>query len=304
MAAVVSHLVQSSLQPSSIPTYKRAWKLFYQFVTEVLPGTSAAIPLSPSTVALFIAHLYHRKYAPSTVQTYVSALGYSHKLAGFSDPTKVFFILQMLKGYGKSGSRLDSRLPITLPILHKIVRASTQIVDSPYNTCQFQAMCLFAFFTFSRVGEITASSSGHTFQLHQVTKLLNNNNEVEAIKVIFHNFKHSYNQRPFSLIISRQDIFCPVEHLLHYLQLRGYSSGALFRMPDGSPVSRSVFTEKLSTVLKFCGLDPSRYKGHSFRIGAASYAADRGMSDAQIRSMGRWKSNAFLKYIRIQSLSN
>ena len=54
--------------------------------------------------------------------------------------------------------------------------------------------------------------------------------------------------------------------------------------------------------LFMCGLDPSRYKGHSFRIGAASYAADRGFSDAQIRMLGRWKSNAFLCYIRAPSL--
>jgi hypothetical protein len=33
-------------------------------------------------------------------------------------------------------------------------------------------------------------------------------------------------------------------------------------------------------------------------IGAASFAAENGLSDAQIRSMGRWNSNAFRKYIR------
>ena len=48
----------------------------------------------------------------------------------------------------------------------------------------------------------------------------------------------------------------------------------------------------LPSQLTFCGLDPSRYKGYSFRIGAA-HAADRGMTDAQIRTLGRWKSNAF-----------
>ena len=55
--------------------------------------------------------------------------------------------------------------------------------------------------------------------------------------------------------------------------------------------------------IKFCGLNPARYKGHSFRIGAASHAADRGLSDAQIRVLGRWKSNAFHRYIRIPSVS-
>ncbi len=45
-------------------------------------------------------------------------------------------------------------------------------------------------------------------------------------------------------------------------------------------------------------------KGHSFRIGAATFAAERGFSDAQIRSMGRWQSDAFRKYIRTPSLSS
>ena len=36
---------------------------------------------------------------------------------------------------------------------------------------------------------------------------------------------------------------------------------------------------------------------------ATSFATERGISDAQTRAFGRWKSNAFLKYIRITSLS-
>ena len=37
-------------------------------------------------------------------------------------------------------------------------------------------------------------------------------------------------------------------------------------------------------------------------IGAATFAAECGFSDAQIRSMGRWKSDAFRKYIRSPGL--
>ena len=164
-------------------------------------------------------------------------------------------------------------------------------------------MCLFAFYTFARVGEITTSASGTTIYLHQVSKLVNDNQEAVAFKVTFLNYKHNYNKSPFSLTISRQTTCCPVQHLLAYLQARGNTPGPLFQMPNGSPVPRAIFTEKLSTALKFCGLDPTRYKGHSFHIGAATHAADKGMSDAQIRTMGRWKSNAFLKYIRLQSMS-
>ena len=59
----------------------------------------------------------------------------------------------------------------------------------------------------------------------------------------------------------------------------------------------------MARCLKFCGLDTSRYKGYSFRIGAASHAADKGFSDAQFRTLGRWKSDAFHLYIRSGCLS-
>lgn len=75
-------------------------------------------------------------------------------------------------------------------------------------------------------------------------------------------------------------------------------------MPDSSPVPWSIFTETLSTAFSLFGLDPSRCKCHIYRIGAATHAADKGMSDAPIRAMGRCKSNAFLKYIRINSVLN
>lgn len=107
MAGIVSNLLQSSLQPSSIPTYKRARKLFHQFLYFTFEDVDFTLPISSPVLALFIAYMYKRSYAASTVNTYVSALGYSHKLAGFADPTKVFYVTQILKGYSKLGFRLD-----------------------------------------------------------------------------------------------------------------------------------------------------------------------------------------------------
>ncbi len=113
------------------------------------------LPVSPSVLVLFIAYLFNLNYAPSTVNTYVSAIGYSHRLSNLPDPTRVFYIVQILKGYGKKGFRLDSRLPITLPILNHTIKASPHIYGSQYQICQFKVMCSMAFFAFLRIGEIT-----------------------------------------------------------------------------------------------------------------------------------------------------
>ena len=99
LAAVVSTLMKSSLQPSSLPTYmyKRAWKLYNQFLHSTFHGVSMALPIPPPNLALFIAYLFDNHYAPSTVSTYVSALGYSHKVSGFPDPSQTFFLSKCLK---------------------------------------------------------------------------------------------------------------------------------------------------------------------------------------------------------------
>lgn len=299
-------LAKSSLQSSSIPTYKRAWKLFYQFLNSIFNSVHTSLPISSHMLAVFIGYMYDNHYAPSTVSSYVSALCYSHKSLGFPDPTKAFFIVQMIKGYSKLGSRLDSRLPITLPILHRIIESSSQLAISRYSCCQFQAMCSIAFYAFLRIGEMTSTSGKKDIvplQVHQLVKLLDHTKRVVALKVVFGNFKHNYNQLPYCIEITRQPSFCPVLFLLEYLTLRGDRPGPLFINLDNSSVSRGSFTDLLSLSLKSFGLNPQLYKGHSFRIGAASFAAEQGLSDAQIRALGRWKSHAFLKYIRIPSLS-
>ena len=105
-----------------MPTYRRAWKLYEEFQISVLQSSHISLPVLPATLALFVTHLFDRSYASSTVNTYVSALGYFHRLAGLQDPSKTFSIIEMLKGYGKIGYKLDLRLPITLPVLVRIMK--------------------------------------------------------------------------------------------------------------------------------------------------------------------------------------
>ena len=51
-------------------------------------------------------------------------------------------------------------------------------------------------------------------------------------------------------------------------------------------------------MLAEAGLDVSGYSGHSFRIGAATSAAQAGLGDALIKTLGRWESAAYQRYIR------
>ena len=139
----------------------------------------------------------------------------------------------MLKGYGKLGSRLDSWLPITQPILHRFLGSSVQFCHTPYDNCLFHAMCSLAFFVCMRVGEITSTTTrerGSLIQLHQLTQLVDANQRVVALKFTFLDLKHNYNQRPFSVVINRRNDVFPVQIILDYLSLRGVMPGPLFAL--------------------------------------------------------------------------
>jgi len=50
--------------------------------------------------------------------------------------------------------------------------------------------------------------------------------------------------------------------------------------------------------LSVLGYDSTSYAGHSFRIGAATAAAERGIEDSIIKILGRWESSAYQLYVR------
>ena len=113
-------------------------------------------------------------------------------------------------------------------------------------------------------------------------------------------FKHSKNKGTVCIPLLRHDnsVICPVANLLSYLEIRGFSPGPLFCYSTGKHIPRSFFVKYLNLGIKFIGLQSGLYKSHSFRIGGASYLAELGYSDAQIRERGRWDSDSFKKYIR------
>ena len=67
----------------------------------------------------------------------------------------------------------------------------------------------------------------------------------------------------------------------------------------GEELSYDRLLDAIKSIAEHFGLDPSRYGTHSSRIGGASALSAAGIEDSVIKLMGRWKSIAFLKYIRL-----
>ena len=295
----VSNMLSTSLASSSKVSYTRSWSLFRQCMGHLnIPYHGKdSLPLSINSVLMFIGYLQLRGYAPTSITSYVCAIAYIHKILGMPDPSSSYLVQKILAAAVKINPSADGRLPITLDILSRLIRAIPSCLTNPYLCSLFRAMCLVAFFGLMRVGELT-SSDRHSNVLHFNQLHIH----LDTISIFISKFKHNADLQPFELVLTRQrDVtLCPVTALHSYLSFRGRSGGPLFCLADLEPVPRTYFISKLNLLFSFCGLDNRFYKSHSFRIGAASFYASMGLSDEHIRLLGRWKSNAFRRYIRSQ----
>ena len=298
-------LLGSALATGSRNSYRRAWLIFSEFHGRFFGTTTPTLPLPYTKVALFISYLSAKQLAPSTITSYLSALSYVHKLMGRPDPTKSFLIQKLLTALSRQRAA-DVRLPITRPVLHELLRSLRQTNSSAFQRCLYSAMFLLAFYGFFRIRELAAKSAGRHCSLLQFKDLtfLTSNGTPYMIKLTITDFQHNTSRKPFEILIEHEAAmpFCPVQGLINYCHLPGVQPGPLFCHQNLEPITVFQFNTELFRCLTFCGLDTKKYKGHSFRIGAASHAADKGFSDAQIRTLGRWKSDAFKSYIRSESL--
>ena len=90
---------------------------------------------------------------------------------------------------------------------------------------------------------------------------------------------------------------CPIRAFGDCLALRGSSEGPLFTFNEGRPLTRQQLSSMVQSILHTAGYTGS-YSGHSFRIGAATTAADRRVADHLIKTLDRWSSDAYQIYIR------
>ena len=280
-------------------TYRRAWATYDKFSVEFF-GQSSSVPLNVSQVCLFVAYLQHENFAPKTISTYLSALSFVHKMQGHIDPTAAFLVSKLVAGAYRLNNKLDVKLPLTVPILNRLLASLRWVTTSVYDRFLFQAMYLLAFNAFARIGEITVKNSeSKVLQISDIN-ISYADGKPHTVSVTFRHYKHNLTSSPYTISFGHgPTTTSAVQSLAHYIEVRGKFTGPLFCLENKNPVTRLIFDRHLHRSLSFCHLDSSRYKGYSFRIGAATFAAESNLSDARIRALGCWSSNAFRKYIRI-----
>ena len=251
----------------------------------------------------FITFLHLNNSSYNTIVTYTSALSFVCKLYNIENIPNLFIVRKLLTAIQRTSYRPYTRLPITHSILKQLIQ---NIMDNRklthYVRSLLIAMYTLAFSAFLRIGEIVSTDPLKCLQYEDCSLNIDSVTKSKQLMIKLSQFKGNISGIPFMITIpASHDTFCTVAFMEQYLKLRGSLPGPLFLF-NGKGVNRNFFALNLRFHLRISGYDPQFYKGHSFRIGAATTAASLGMTDQEIQKLGRWNSNAFKRYIRIPNL--
>jgi hypothetical protein len=252
-----------------------------------------------------VAHLYRERLASGTVKNYLSAVRYSQIALGLGDPgmgemRQLEYVLKGLKRRASRGTQ-RTRRPITPNILHRIERV-WEAHPNKRDTTMLWAASTMCFFGFLRMGEVVVpSESQYDAEVHLShgdTKV-DNPRSPSYLEVRIKCSKTDPFRKGVSVYLGRTDDgLCPVAAILSYMVQRGPAPGPFFVYGNGRYLTRERFVAALRQALTAAGIKGSEYAGHSFRIGAATTAAQVGLQDSLIKTLGRWESAAYMLYVR------
>lgn len=260
-------------------------------------GLQETWPIPLIEIVDFIAYMFKNGYTHSTINCYISGIGFYSKLNNQNDLTNTFIVKKMLDGIRRcSVNKSDARLPITRDLLRQILSVVQVACNGFYEACLFRSAFTLCYHGLFRVSELASDSSmNHAIQISNVRHC------DDGVEI---NLKRSKTDQYGSgvtihLSPSNDQEICPIQALKKFLQYRPKVEGNLFCHYNGHALTKYQFSSVLRHSLSILGIPSINISTHSFRIGMATQCAIDGYPDEHIKKLGRWKSDVFTRYIRI-----
>jgi hypothetical protein len=262
-------------------------------------------PLQEWHLLQFTAYCHAQlKIKVGTIKSYLCGIRFEYLKKNVPNPwsdSKMLSLQTILKAVKKlQGKPVISRLPISKDILTMLCLALRKGVFDRYTDCLMQAVCTCAFFAFLRCGEFTCDRFCTVTHLNM--GCVNFTGDKSSFCLTLQTSKTDLFKKGVRInVFQTGTVCCPVQAMQRYLNTRTHARlcDPLFLTRENKALDRCGFIHKLRTLLTLIGLPPDQYNGHSFRIGAATSAAKAGVPDHVIKTLGRWSSDCYVRYIRI-----
>ena len=209
-------------------------------------------------------------------------------------------VLRGIKRSRREATRV--RLPITVHHLKLFYMILAIPTTTNFDSIMLWAAMTLAFFGFLRLGELTCNSKFNS-ETHLNPEDVVFSSNLPSANAMFIKIKESKTD-PFRAghtitIGSSNTPLCPVSAMKKYLAIRPTGSvGPLFVNCLEQPLTKHELTRKTRQLLSQAGFDASKFAGHSYRIGAATTAASAKLPSWLIKTLGRWSSDCYVRYIQ------
>lgn len=289
-----------SVAESTRQTYSSGEKRFLDFCS--LYRLCPPLPAKEDTLIRYVSYLA-RSIKHSSIKGYLAAVRHLHIRNCFDLNLKKLLRLQMVcKGIKRAqGSGTRVRLPITIEHLNLFFCLLAIPRTKNNDSVMIWAAMTLAFFGFLRLGELTCNTK-FSNETHLSPNDIMFLPDIASAKYMSIRIKASKTD-PFReghtiYVGATNSQICPVKAMINYLSARGTAPGPLFKYLSGKLLTKDGLTAETRQLLSFGGIDPSKYAGHSYRIGAATTAASAGLPQWLIKTLGRWSSDCYERYIK------
>ena len=305
MKASLEDLLRLAFAPSTRATYAAGISRFKQFC---LLHRMPALPADKETIIYFTVSM-SRALSPATIKVYLSAISSWHQQNGYKSPTSHNPMLNLIvKGARKQHALKSNHKSTRQPITAKILKHMLQEVRKPsYYLCQHDKRMLAAAFTLAffgllRISEFTVPSK-LSFNPRKHASITSIKWKEDHFIFTIKSSKTDQLRYGQALYITRsRSEICPFAAMRRYFHSRGLNKSLkhapLFSFKNGQPLTRHSCLKHMRSILAAAGYQPLTFNTHSFRIGAATTAAQAGIPTSQIKLLGRWHSSAYQRYTR------
>ena len=321
--SIVSTLIVAanhSLAKTTWSSYKTAERHVLRLEKEMC--IKLRFPFGTRETLIYIGWLKNRrKVTVGTIEKYLSGIRLMHLKEGYNVPALrpdiVQSVLTGLEQQGNVEKRLKGkveRLAVTKVVLKLIKHQLKKKNWTLEKKRLIWTICLLAFHGSFRIHELL-SKDKHEYDpsVTLLGKDLNiencsiNNDIVKMLKVWLKCPKEQKKGQGLMVeVFETKSELCPIAA---YEKWRAISKNAFsktkpaFRSENGALYTGKDFNADLRSLLgKHINYNKRKILAHSFRAGLATVMAKNGYSDSEMMRIGRWNSNAFLCYVKLNRL--